>query len=227
MEERKNIGKLFDRIAWRYDGINHLLSVHIDKLWRRQAVRMMQPAQEVLDVAIGTGDMAIEIMRQGKAQHITGIDLSREMMAIGKQKTDKKNYNVDFLYASAQEMPFADNSFDAVTCTYGCRNFQDVDAGLREFHRVLKPGGQLVILEFSQPTNRIIRWLYDFYFHYIMTAIGGWIAGDKAAFNYFYRSVKGFIWGEEMVAHLQEAGFGNATYRTQTFGISTLYTARK
>ena len=150
--EKQHIGQLFDRIAGTYDSLNHVLSLNIDRRWRRQAVRQLSNAK-LLDVAIGTADLTIEILRQRKASHITGIDLSRKMMAIGEQKVAKLGYQdlVTFDYGSAQAMPYADASFDAVTCAYGVRNFADMDEGIREMHRVLRPGGELMILEFSYP----------------------------------------------------------------------------
>lgn len=229
MTEKQNIGSLFDRIAGEYDRFNHLSSMNIDKLWRRKAVRGMRPCEHVLDVAVGTGDLAIEMLRKQKAQRVDGIDLSLEMMRIGAHKAaacglqDKLSFRV----ANAQEMPFEDNMFDAVTCGYGVRNFSDLDKGLQEFCRVLKPGGQLMILEFSYPQNKLVAWAYDFYFNHIMTALGSLLTKDKSAFRYFYGSVKGFIWGEEMKAHLEAAGFKDVTYRTMTFGISTVYRASK
>lgn len=227
--EKEHISRLFDRLAPSYDRFNHLSSLGIDHLWRRQTVRAMQPADHALDVAVGTGDLAIAMVRAGKAQRVTGIDISAEMMHIGEQKVAKQGLadRIVFQEASALEMPFADGSFDALTCAYGVRNFSQLDQGLREFHRVLKPGGQLAILEFSYPKNRFFAWCYDLYFNYVMTFIGTLMTKDKKAFQYFYASVKGFIWGEEMKQHLEAEGFSNVTFRTQTFGISTLYLAYK
>lgn len=229
MKEKENIGSLFNRIAGSYDRFNHLSSAGIDRLWRRQTVRAMRPAEKVLDVAIGTGDLAILMCKKEKAQQVDGIDLSSEMMRIGANKASRAGLadRIRFSEGSALEMPYADNSFDALTCAYGIRNFSDSDKGLQEFYRVLKPGGQLLILEFSYPENRFIAWLYDFYFNHIMTLLGRMMTKDKAAFHYFYSSVKNFMWGEEMLSHIREAGFSDACYRTQTFGISTLYTAYK
>ena len=229
MEEKKNIGHLFDGIAGTYDRLNHILSLNIDKWWRRKAINTLQPCQEVLDVAIGTADLSLEILRQQKAQHITGLDLSQEMMRIGEQKVRQKGHadRVRFDLGSAQEMPYPDNHYDAVTCAYGVRNFSRLDDGLREMARVLRPGGQLIILEFSYPTNPVVRFFYDFYFTRIMPLIGRLFSKDKAAYNYLNRSVKGFIWGTDMTDRLTQAGFRDAQFRPLTFGITTLYTATK
>ena len=227
--EKQHIGQLFDRIAGTYDGLNHVLSLNIDKRWRRRAVRMLAPAEQVLDVAIGTADLTIEILRQGKAQHVTGIDLSRGMMVIGEQKVAKRGYaqQVQFDYGSAQQMPYADTSFDAVTCAYGVRNFANMDEGLSEMYRVLRTGGELMVLEFSYPTNPVIRWGYDLYFTHILPFIGNLFSRDKGAYSYLNRSVKNFPYGEAFCQHLRKAGFAQIKATPLTFGISTIYTAVK
>ena len=227
--EKQHIGQLFDRIAGTYDGLNHVLSLNIDKRWRRRAIRMLAPAEQVLDVAIGTADLTIEILRQGKAQHVTGIDLSRGMMAIGEQKVAKRGYapQVQFDYGSAQQMPYADASFDTVTCAYGVRNFANMDEGLSEMYRVLRTGGELMVLEFSYPTNPVIRWGYDLYFTHILPFIGNLFSRDKGAYSYLNRSVKNFPYGEAFCQHLRKAGFSQIKATPLTFGISTIYTAVK
>ena len=227
--EKQHIGQLFDRIAGTYDGLNHVLSLNIDKRWRRRAVRMLAPAEQVLDVAIGTADLTIEILRQGKAQHVTGIDLSRGMMAIAEQKVAKRGYapQVQFDYGSAQQMPYADSSFDTVTCAYGVRNFANMDEGLSEMYRVLREGGELMVLEFSYPTNPVIRWGYDLYFTHILPFIGNLFSRDKGAYSYLNRSVKNFPYGEAFCQHLRKAGFTQIKATPLTFGITTIYTAVK
>lgn len=232
MEEKQHIGQLFDRIAPTYDGLNHGLSLNIDRLWRRKTVALMPPAPHVLDVAIGTADLTIEMLRRGKAEHVTGIDLSDAMMEIGKSKVDRLIANsqkpiAEFIHANAQHMPFSDASFDGVTCAFGCRNFSDLDAGLREMNRVLKPGGQVTILEFSYPSNRLVRWAYDFYFTHILPLVGRLVSKDKTAYTYLNRSVKSFCWGEAFVQHLHDAGFTNEHFLPLTLGIATVYTAQK
>ena len=227
MEEKQHIGQLFDRIAPTYDGLNHGLSLSIDRLWRRKTVTSMMPCKHALDVAIGTADLAIEMLRQGKAEQVTGIDLSDQMMAIGKEKSEKRKANITFVHGNAQQMPFEDCSFDAVTCAFGCRNFQNLDEGLREMYRVLQPGGQVTILEFSYPSNRLLRTLYDLYFTHVLPAIGRIVSRDKTAYTYLNKSVKSFCWGEAFAAHLRDAGFTNAQFKPLTGGIATIYTAVK
>ena len=184
-------------------------------------------AKQVLDVAIGTADLAIEMLVRGKAEQVTGLDLSTEMMAIGEEKCAAKHLPVEFVLGDAQKMPFEDASFDGVTCAFGCRNFSNLDEGLREMYRVLKPGGQVTILEFSYPTRRYIRVLYDFYFTHVLPTIGRIVSRDKTAYTYLNRSVKSFCWGETFVQHLRDAGFKDEHFEPVSLGIATIYTAIK
>ena len=225
--EKQHIGSLFDRIADTYDGLNHGLSLNIDRLWRKRLVKQMPAAHHDLDVAIGTADLTIEMLKQNKAEKVTGIDLSTAMMEIGEEKVEKKGLNAEFVFGNAQEMPFESESFDAVTCAFGCRNFSDLDAGLREMDRVLKKGGQVSILEFSYPTNPLARATYNIYFTYILPFIGRVVSRDKTAYTYLNKSVKHFCWGEAFVHHLHDAGFVEEHFKSLTFGIATLYTGRK
>lgn len=229
MKEKANIGSLFDGIAATYDRFNHITSMGIDIWWRKVAIKGMAPVDRMLDVAIGTADLAIEAIRQKRAKHITGIDLSKEMMNIGAKKAANAGLKdvIVFNEGSALDMPYKDEEFEAVTCAYGIRNFSELDKGLQEMYRVMKPGGQLVILEFSYPQNTFIRWGYNLYFSHIMPLLGKIISHDGSAYTYFLNSVKQFIWGEEMIEHLHKAGFKDAKFRTLTFGITTLYTATK
>ena len=227
-KEKQQIGQLFDRIAGTYDGLNHGLSLNIDRLWRRKAVAAMPAVPHVLDVAIGTADLTIEMLQRGKAERVTGLDLSTQMMAIGEQKVECLGLKeVEFTFGNAQEMPFADETFDGVTCAFGCRNFSDLDAGLREMYRVLKKGGQVTILEFSYPKDKVIRALYDFYFTRVLPFIGRLVSRDKTAYTYLNKSVKHFCYGEAFVQHLHDAGFKDEQFIPLTFGISTLYIAKK
>jgi demethylmenaquinone methyltransferase/2-methoxy-6-polyprenyl-1,4-benzoquinol methylase len=227
MDEKQHIGQLFDRIAKTYDGLNHGLSLNIDRIWRKKIVRCMPSVCKVLDVAIGTADLTIEMYRRGKAEQIVGIDLSEQMMTIGKQKCDKQHIPVTFIHGNAQSMPFGEDTFDAVTCAFGCRNFQNIDEGLREMYRVLRPGGQVSILEFSYPSNILVRGIYDFYFSHILPFVGRIISRDKTAYTYLNKSVKSFFWGEEFVTHLHQAGFREGNFVPLSFGIATIYTAKK
>lgn len=223
--DKKHIGILFDRIASSYDKLNHLFSMNIDKRWRKRLVKHMPRVGHVLDVAIGTGDLAIEICHQQKAMLVTGIDLSKEMMRIGEEKA--QGLPVQFIAASALDMPFDDSSFDAVTCGFGCRNFSDLHQGLKEMHRVLREHGNVWILEFSYPSNRLLRAFYSIYLGRIMPAIGGLLSHDKPAYRYLNNSVTHFVWGEDFAQAMREAGFSQVSYQTLSGGIATLYTGTK
>lgn len=226
-QKKKNIGALFDRISGTYDFLNHFLSLGIDRYWRKKAIAGMPPQKEVLDVAIGTADLTLEMFRQHKAQKIVGIDLSEQMMVIGEKKLQQHGFSATFLPANAQDMPFAANRFDAVTCAYGCRNFSNLQEGLSEMYRVLQSGGMLLILEFSYPTNPLIRWLYDLYFSCVLPCLGRCISRDKDAYTYLNRSVKDFCYGEAFAQQLREAGFTDIQYEPLTWGITTIYRATK
>ncbi|MBO7502106.1 MAG: bifunctional demethylmenaquinone methyltransferase/2-methoxy-6-polyprenyl-1,4-benzoquinol methylase UbiE [Paludibacteraceae bacterium] len=229
MQEKKTIGALFDRIAASYDSLNHILSLGIDRAWRRNAVREMRPVSALLDVAVGTADLTLEVLKQQKAKRILGIDLSEKMMEVGRSKIQKEfpNADVTFQKASAFDIPFPDNSFGAVTCAFGVRNFSDLDCGLEQMYRVLENGGELMILELSYPSSRLLAWWYDLYFSHILPRVGGCLSRDRAAYNYLNRSVKHFIWGEEMCQHLRNVGFSQVTFTPLTFGIATVYRAFK
>lgn len=227
--DKTGIASLFDRIAHSYDGLNHLLSFGADRGWRRKAIRCLSPVENLLDVAIGTADLAIGIIGRNKAQTITGLDVSGKMMEIGREKVARRKMDgrISFVLGSALDMPFPYGSFDAVTCAYGLRNFPDAAKGLSEMFRVLRPGGELMILEFSYPENAFIRFFYDFYFSRILPVIGRIASGDKGAYEYLNRSVKGFVWGRELCGMIEAAGFRDVSFRTLTFGITTIYLAKK
>ena len=226
---KQNIGNLFNRIAGTYDRLNHLLSLNTDRRWRRRAVRRLTPCDNALDVASGTADLAIEMVRQDKVQQVTGIDLSEEMLRLGNDKIRKAGLSarITLQQGSALALPYPDGHFNAVTCAYGIRNFSDLNLGLQEMQRVLRTDGQLLILEFSYPDNKIIRFFYDFYFTKIMPAIGQKVSKDPSAYSYLNHSVKEFIWGEAMAENLRAAGFRNVSFHPMTFGITTLYLAQK
>ena len=227
---KSNIGHLFDHIAKHYDTLNHLLSLNVDKHWRRQAVRSLPDSAGLcLDVATGTGDLAIAIIRSGKAAKVIGVDLSENMMKIGEAKVADAGLSsqITFRKEDCANLPFASETFDVVTCSYGVRNFAELEKSLSEMYRVLVPGGELRILEFAYPSNIFMRAMYDLYFSHILPLIGWGVSHDHTAYNYLPHSVKGFMWGNDFVARLRSAGFENASFTSQTFGISMLYKANK
>ena len=186
--------------------------------------------QTILDVATGTGDFAIKAAEALKPAKVLGIDISEKMMEIGQQKVAARGLQdiISFKKEDCTALTLPSNSFDAVMAAFGIRNFADLDKGLAEMCRVLKPGGELMILEFSHPQNPVISALYTFYFKFVMSAFGAILTGgDIGSFTYFYHSVKRFVWGDAMLRKLEEAGFASATFQTQTFGISTIYRAVK
>lgn len=225
----ENIGSLFDSISYRYDRFNHTASMGIDRLWRRRAVRSLPDCQLVLDVAAGTADLCIETIRQGKSQKVVGVDISEGMLDVGREKVLRKGLSdkIELRVADCASLPFDDNTFDAVTCGYGVRNFAELDRSLTEIFRVLKSGGQLRILEFTYPTNKLVRFFYDFYFTRIVPRIGKKLTDNGEAYIYFMNSVKSFAKGRDFIAILEKNGFSDTSFKSQTFGISTLYKACK
>ena len=225
----ENIGSLFDSISYRYDRFNHTASMGIDRVWRRCAVRSLPDCQLVLDVAAGTADLCIETIRQGKSQKVVGVDISEGMLDVGREKVGRKGLSdkIELRVADCAHLPFDDNTFDAATCGYGVRNFAELDRSLAEIFRVLKPGGQLRILEFTYPTNKLVRFFYDFYFTRIVPRIGKRLTDNGDAFVYFMQSVKSFAKGHEFLDILERNGFSDTSFKSQTFGISTLYKACK
>lgn len=221
---------LFNRIAPRYDLLNHVLSSGIDIWWRRQAVRRLatvSPAT-VLDVATGTGDCALEAARLLSPRSVVGVDVAENMLELGEEKAKRRGLDriVSFRKGAAEALPFADASFDAVLSAFGVRNFSDLDAGLREMRRVLRPGGAVVILEFSRPRSFPVKQLYQAYSRTLLPAIGGWVSRDREAYRYLPSTIGEFPDGEEFLQHLRAAGFQSARRHPMTFRIATAYDAR-
>ena len=229
--KKTTIAQMFDKIAWRYDFLNHFFSLHIDKIWRRKAVNELRglPLDHVLDVATGTADLAIAIQKRLQPGHVTGVDISEGMLAIGRQKIEKKGLKqqISLQYGDSEALPFADHTFDAVTVAFGVRNFEHLEKGLSEMFRVLKPGGKVVILEFSIPKNRIFRSIYYFYFFRILPFVGRLISKDTHAYSYLPDSVQSFPHGAEFKGKLENCGFLEVKIRRLTFGIASIYTGIK
>ncbi len=225
------IATMFDRISSKYDALNHLLSLNIDKVWRRKAAKEVakhQPAT-ILDLATGTADLAIALAKRNPQAHIVGMDISEKMLEIGKKKVAKQKMDpqIELRVGDAASLPFEDNTFDAVTVAFGVRNFEDLDKGLSEIHRVLKPNGQAVILEFSMPERFPVKQLYRFYFKRLLPFIGRIVSKDKSAYSYLPASVEHFPKPSVFVEMLAQKGLSNGQAKPLTFGIATLYTAAK
>lgn len=223
---------MFDSIADDYDALNHILSLDVDKIWRKKALKQIVDAPapiQVLDLACGTGDFSIAIAKAFTEGHVTGVDLSEGMLAVMREKVAKAGLNemISIEEGDGENLRFPDNTFDRVTIAFGIRNFEDRPKGLREMLRVLKPGGRLVILELSRPENKVIRWFYDLYFLHILPKIGGKVSGDKAAYAYLPASVAAFPGKKEFTATMREAGFRTVTHKAFTLGICRMYTGEK
>lgn len=230
LSKKDQVAGMFDRIAGRYDFLNHLLSMGIDKGWRRKAIRTLKEIQpkKILDVATGTGDLAIASLVLNP-EHITGVDISEGMMEIGRKKLAHKNLTgkISLQYGDSEALPFDNGHFDAITCAYGVRNFEHLEKGLTDMGRVLRTGGRVAILEFSQPKNFPVKQLYRFYFRYILPALGKSVSKDATAYTYLPQSVAAFPEGDKFCSILQQCGFKNVKARPLTFGITTLYTGEK
>lgn len=222
---------MFDKIAFRYDFLNHFLSAGIDKGWRRKAIKQLLPLhpKEILDVATGTGDFAIMSSKILNPEAITGIDISEGMLEIGRGKIKKLQLQdkIRLLNGDSEAIFYDDNSFDAVTVAFGVRNFEDLEKGLSEIKRVLKPGGRLVVLECSRPSLPVIKNLYDFYMKFITPGVGKLISKNNEAYQYLNNSVQHFPEKKTFIHILNQLGYRNAFYKTLSLGICTIYCGEK
>jgi demethylmenaquinone methyltransferase/2-methoxy-6-polyprenyl-1,4-benzoquinol methylase len=231
LSKKEQIASMFDDIAFRYDFLNHFMSLGIDVIWRKKALnhlKSLQP-QHILDVATGTGDLAIMAAERLKPARITGIDISEGMLDIGRKKIARLGleHKITLQAGDSETISFPDQTFDAITVAFGVRNFENLEKGLSEMRRVLKPGGKLVILEFSNPTAFPIKQLYNLYFCFITPLLGKWIAKSRAAYSYLPDSVKAFPQGQVMCNILTNTGFQAVTCKTLTFGICSIYCATR
>ena len=225
--------RLFNSIARTYDSLNHWLSLGVDKSWRRRSLRwIVDPSapQQILDIACGTGDYSIAIARRAHPDTVvTGVDLTEAMLQVMRSKVEKAGLagRIVAEQGNAEAMRFADNRFDRTTIAFGIRNFEHREQALREIFRVLKPGGRLVILELSVPSNPLLRWCYNLYFTRLLPAIGGMVSGDKAAYRYLPASVLSFPSKREWMETMRRCGFRNVSHRAYTLGICRLYIGEK
>jgi demethylmenaquinone methyltransferase / 2-methoxy-6-polyprenyl-1,4-benzoquinol methylase len=228
--KKQQVAKMFDNISGNYDFLNHFLSLGIDKGWRKQAIRILQIIRPkvLLDVATGTGDFAIQAMDL-KPEKIIGVDISEGMLEVGRKKIRKLKLDgvIELRSGDSENLGFEENKFDAATVAFGVRNFENLEKGLMEIFRVVKPGGMLVVLEFSRPRRFPFKQLYNFYFKAILPKIGRLVSKDSSAYTYLPESVEAFPDGATFEAILKKVGFKDTTCKPLTFGISSIYTARK
>lgn len=228
--KKGQVEDMFDNISHRYDFLNHLLSFNIDRLWRRKAVKLLKPyaPEKILDVATGTADFAIAAARLSP-EKITGIDISGGMIDAGRKKIEKKGLNnlIELIKADSENIPFDDNIFDSAIVGFGVRNFENLEKGLKEIKRVLKPGGVFMVLEFSIPRNRLFRAVYFFYFLKLVPWLGRLISKDTDAYTYLPESVREFPDGERFLGVLENTGFKNCKSVPLTLGIAAIYMSEK
>lgn len=229
--KRELVETMFNRIAPTYDRLNHALSLGIDRRWRRKAVDELKPfsPSTILDIATGTGDFAILAARRLQPDRIIGIDISEGMMKVAQEKVKKEGLDnvIFFMKDDCTNLSFDDNSFDAITVAYGARNFDDLDKGLSEMCRVLKPGGHLMLVELTTPPHFPMKQLFNLYAKIVMRQIGRRISHDDSAYTYLPASMAAFPQAEQLKPRLLKAGFSMVNYRRFTFGLSTMYLATK
>lgn len=230
--KKDQVAHMFDNISPRYDLLNHLLSLGVDVLWRKQAIRMLKKRkphpQLIMDIATGTGDFALEALVLAPDK-IIGVDISAGMLEVGRQKIKKQGLEdrIEMIQADSENLPFEDNMFDAVIVAFGVRNFEDLRKGLKEMNRVLKPGGVVTILEFSRLRTFPFKQLFNLYFTQILPRIGSLISKDQSAYTYLPESVQAFPDGEDFLKILKETGYTQTEWKSLTFGVSAIYVASK
>ena len=225
------IAAMFDRISPKYDALNHLLSFNIDKVWRRKTAKAVSKSHpnSILDLATGTADLAIALAKHNPQAHIIGMDISKKMLEIGKEKVKRQHLEnqIELRLGDASSLPFEDACFDAVTVAFGVRNFEDLSKGLSEIARVTKTGGRICILEFSMPERFPIKQLYRLYFKHFLPKIGKCVSKDEHAYSYLPQSVERFPKPNVFLGMLAEKGMENGTAKALSFSIATLYTSTK
>ena len=225
------VERMFDGIAHRYDFLNHFFSLGIDVLWRKRCVRLLRQERpkRMLDVATGTADFAIEAVRMGLDVHVTGVDISAGMLEVGRRKIAARGWNdrIELIQGDSVALPFEADAFDAFTVAFGVRNFEDLQGGLKDMLRVLKPGGLGLVLEFSKPRRFPIKQVFGLYFKHIMPTVGKWVSKDPAAYTYLPESVDAFPEGNDFLDQMTLAGYTDVKAQRLTGGIATIYTGRK
>lgn len=229
--KKEQVADMFNNISGTYDFLNHFMSLGIDIIWRKKAIGELKASSpaHLLDVATGTGDFAFEAIKILKPRKVTGVDISQGMLSVADEKILKRGLSQVFevKLGDSEKLPFEDNSFDAVTVAFGVRNFEDLEKGLADMFRVLKPGGKVVILEFSKPRAFPVKQLYNFYFNSVTPAIGKVFSKDNSAYKYLPESVAAFPDGKQFTALMEKVGYRETKNRPLTFGISSIYTGIK
>ena len=233
--DNEHIALMFNDIAPTYDKLNHILSLNVDKSWRRKAVRRLKKAVAgvetplILDVACGTADSTIKIAKKIENAKVLGIDISTKMLEIGREKATKKGLDnrISFSISRAENIDFQDDTFDAAMVAFGVRNFSDRAQGLKEIRRVLKPNGTLIILELSEPQNVIVRWFYNLYFKNILPLIGKRVSGNANAYRYLQQTVEKFPMPKEFMAMLSDCGYKELKHKALSCGLCRIYQAEK
>ncbi len=230
LTKKEQVEQMFDNISDNYDGLNRVISLGTDVKWRKKVVATVEATnpKSILDIATGTGDLAIQMVNTG-ATRIVGLDLSEGMLSVGRKKIAKKNLDsrIEMVQGDSENLPFEANSFDAITVAFGVRNFENLEKGLAEIYRVLKPGGIFVVLETSVPTKFPYKQGYRLYSNFILPAIGKMFSKDKDAYSYLSESAANFPYGKTFNNILNKIGFIDVVDLPQTFGVSTIYTASK
>ncbi|SMC88742.1 bifunctional demethylmenaquinone methyltransferase/2-methoxy-6-polyprenyl-1,4-benzoquinol methylase UbiE [Moheibacter sediminis] len=230
LSKKQQVEQMFDNISPKYDLLNRVLSMGIDVSWRKKVVKSIKASnpKTILDIATGTGDLAIQMAKSTEAK-ITGFDLSAGMLEVGRKKVKEEGLEnrIEMIQGDAENMPFEDNSFDCITVAFGVRNFENLEKGLNDIYRVLKPGGKFIILEFSQPESFPMKQLYGFYSKNILPQIGKKISKDQSAYTYLPDSVKAFPYGEKMKLILKNSNFVQPFDKKLTFGIASIYESSK
>jgi len=228
--KKEQVAAMFDNIAPKYDFLNQLLSMGIHKGWRRKAIQFIaeQKPKTILDIATGTADFAIEAMKLNP-EKVVGVDISEGMLKLGIEKINKLGLQnkIELKLGDSESLPFSDNSFDAITVGFGVRNFENLEKGIKDIYRVLNRNGMLAVLEFSKPANFPVKQVYNFYFRYVTPFIGKLFSKDNSAYTYLPESVKAFPAGEEFLEILRKTGFKETKTISLTFGIASIYIARK
>lgn len=229
--KKEQVAEMFDRIAGRYDFMNRFLSARTDIGWRKKALRLLKKdsPQTILDVATGTGDMAIMAYKMLKPEKIVGIDISTQMLEVGRKKIEKEGFGgkIELQSGDSETINFAENTFDAVIAAFGVRNFENLENGLAEMCRVLKPGGQIVILEFSKPRRKAVRGLYNLYMGIVAPQVARWFRQNKEAYDYLCESSNAFPDRQLFIDILNKVGLSDTQFKSLSLGICCIYSGRK